>query len=770
MLNRSLVRDVETVVSGDDLVGRSGDSLDDALMDEPIILFPEADGAELRGKRYSIFQVPISDEGVRTYCFKIIGRGATFCTAQDCTINHKGAGTVMTVSAGDVFVSKKTAGSAFVEPMVAGHLIHHSVVDEWKLKQLPLENWTAKFVVATASATEGPASAATLEAQEDFFNAKATAYKTPAKRKHLEFEEQPFFIKASPYSPQANDEEKGFALQDLGEVIGFLGHMDEGLSHSSLTLHSLIDDYRVVKAKNDDHLNALWMRMETLASFLGTRPPTLGAEFETPSVWAAVGQVASMLEKVFRKIEAIKPDLLVAQAKTALETMFVDRLSLLRDEFDTTFGSFRTTLITVSRALGDRVGNLEVLTAGYPLTGPLQNNQDDLDRPGKKARISEDIKINQRLERLESLGDTSRPGEANVQMMKVGEEKAIDIVTRFETRMNDMETQLGRVMAKGDERAIGFAGLGFLKPAQANSWIESEMPHHPTGAIVDIHIVFERVHHSMSNVSTLSVMQQLVKIKVQSIADGSAITSFDQRIPKFFSKSSGHRVIKDAASFLDLVPAWGDWDDAQTGYRLQLEEELIAFEQAHSEEIEGLQEYSPKAYTVAKLALTASVAWIHGFISFIDTYYRELNKAKFGSGKAWHVTTRLAKRMLDDIASARQSVHGSFIAGDPTQVCQKVIWGVLKAHDVMADFKKHGYKHHPAIASELVKFLAVNTSFELLEKMTAKVSVLESDVSELKKVAAGAVKAASTAGNSADALKLVTAGLAKRLTTLESKK
>lgn len=88
----------------------------------------------------------------------------------------------------------------------------------------------------------------------------------------------------------------------------------------------------------------------------------------------------------------------------------------------------------------------------------------------------------------------------------------------------------------------------------------------------------------------------------------------------------------------------------------------------------------------------------------------------------------------------------------------------------MADFKKHGYKHHPAIASELVKFLAVNTSFELLERMTAKVAVLESDVSELKKVASGAVKAASTAGNSADAFKLLSAGLAKRLTTLETKK
>jgi hypothetical protein len=83
-----------------------------------------------------------------------------------------------------------------------------------------------------------------------------------------------------------------------------------------------------------------------------------------------------------------------------------------------------------------------------------------------------------------------------------------------------------------------------------------------------------------------------------------------------------------------------------------LEEELIAFEQAHSEEIDSLQEYSMKAYTVTKLALMAYVSWIHGFISFIDTYYRELNKAKFSLAKAWHVTTHLAKQMLDNIASA----------------------------------------------------------------------------------------------------------------------
>jgi hypothetical protein len=125
--------------------------------------------------------------------------------------------------------------------------------------------------------------------------------------------------------------------------------------------------------------------------------------------------------------------------------------------------------------------------------------------------------------------------------------------------------------------------------------------------------------------------------------------------------------------------------------------------------------------------------------------------------------------MLDDIALARQSVQGSFIAGDPIQVCQKVVWGVLKAHDVMANFKKHGFKHHPAIASELVKFLAVNTSFEIIERLETKVTTMEKDIAELKKAVAGAVKLAGTASNTGDSFKATTTKLDARVAKLEKK-
>jgi hypothetical protein len=154
----------------------------------------------------------------------------------------------MAVMPGDVFVAKKNNTSAFVEPSIDGQIIHDSVVQDWKAKQLGLDDWSAKFVVATSASKEQPASSAMLKVHKNFFQEKATAFKTPAKRKHLTIEEEPLYFKAAPYTPQFNDEGKTFALQDLQEVIGFLVHMDEGLANSSTTIHP----HRLLPAQNEE--------------------------------------------------------------------------------------------------------------------------------------------------------------------------------------------------------------------------------------------------------------------------------------------------------------------------------------------------------------------------------------------------------------------------------------------------------------------------------------------------------------------------------------
>jgi hypothetical protein len=63
----------------------------------------------------------------------------------------------------------------------------------------------------------------------------------------------------------------------------------------------------------------------------------------------------------------------------------------------------------------------------------------------------------------------------------------------------------------------------------------------------------------------------------------------------------------------------------------------------------------------------------------------------------------------------------------------------------------------------------VNTSFELLEKMTAKVAVLETEIAELKKSSSGVTKASATASNNADLFKKLGEKLLRQILALENK-
>ncbi len=342
-------------------------------------------------------------------------------------------------------------------------------------------------------------------------------------------------------------------------------------------------------------------------------------------------------------------------------------------------------------------------------------------------------------------------------------------LARVESRVDTMERKLHGLLAKSDERAILFAGLGFQSISDSNAWLESELSKHRSGLIVDAHMVFEHIYHAIEGIDTIATMEKLYKIKVLCIADSVAMTSFDAKTPKYFSRSQGHRVLKLDASYFDTIVSHAEWSDVGTGFKMRLQEALAEFQESHASFIDQGVEIGSKVHVLAHGALTESCAWIIGFIQFIDEYYRELSKAKFGPMKAWHVTTRLAKRILDEVGTPRYGVQGSFQVGDSTQICQQIFWAVLKSHDVMTSYKRLNFKNHPSIATELVKFLAINTSFEAIERVTSKVADLEKEAVEYKKQIAAAVKSAASAANKADEAKKQLESFLKRLTKLEDK-
>lgn len=176
---------------------------------------------------------------------------------------------------------------------------------------------------------------------------------------------------------------------------------------------------------------------------------------------------------------------------------------------------------------------------------------------------------------------------------------------------------------------------------------------------------------------------------------------------------------------------------------------------------------------MAHAALTESVVWIIGFIQFIDKYYRELSKAKFGPTKAWHVMTHLAKRMLEEAGMPRYSVQGAFQVCNSTQICQQIFWavlkGLLKGHNIMSGYKLLNFKNHPSIATELVKFLAINTNFKAIERLTIKTATLELGIKDSKKEVTPAVKATALAANKSDEMKKANESLSKQVQKLEDK-
>jgi hypothetical protein len=277
----------------------------------------------------------------------------------------------------------------------------------------------------------------------------------------------------------------------------------------------------------------------------------------------------------------------------------------------------------------------------------------------------------------------------------------------------------------------------------------------------------EHVYASIEGQEVIGQLQKQIKLGILTLADGLAMSSFQTKLPRFFSKQGAHTVIKNDSSFFSEVTTWDEWDSPMTGFRACMKEALTSFRTSHQGNIDDTLERDSLVYAISTMALTESVSWLEGFIVFLDDYYRELTKAKFGTKKAWHVTTRLGRRMFLEIDQPRNGVQNFFKAGFNEQVCQRIFWSVVRSHDVMARYKRHNYKDDPSVSSELVKFLAINTGYEMLESLSSKVLEMERGYVAMQKETSAATKAAASAANRADDAKKLCDALIKRVTKLE---
>jgi hypothetical protein len=644
-------------------------------------------------------------------CRATVGKSGTFCISRNCTINHQGP--VAQIKPGTLVVIKVTGKTAFLHPIVKSNLLDQALLGDWLSTQETLESWTTKFdQVLGSSAFVTRVNAAALEVTRDE-ERRAANFKTPRTKKRrsvdLDTVER---IGISPYARVLLNGHEEFEVmtpdQKLEKLTQMVIDLDTGVDQLGAFYVTLGQD--IENSSNAQSLTnqMLEHKINLIRRTLGTKPEHLKDEIEAPTVWggmsALLGKTES-LELLSSGIGQKEPLQVNSDCSKRVSNLEADLLATA------------ATLMKSLQAQGHRIDSIQTAGISIPTV-------------------------------------TASLGSRTVESLK--------------EEVQELRAELKKMNAENKPHVVKFGGLNLDSLSSATAWISLHVAVDDVGLVVDPHTVFEHIFANLSGGEFLKNFERVHKLEISTLAQGYSMSSFEQPIPKLFSKA-GTTVIKDDSSYLSRIVTWDDWDYPDTGLRHCLTQELVIFNRSHRSEIENTLDQESRVYAIACLALSDSVSIIEAIIKFIDDFVKHLTTAKFSVKKAFHVTSRLTKRIFTEIFEPRQGILKSFKTRNLEQTSAAIFWANLRSLDIGMGFKRTGLENLHIVSSELVKFLLVNTGYESISGLEAKVKLLETQSSELSKLAKNSEKSALSAANKADEMKKVCEALAKRLAKVETK-
>ena len=673
-------------------------------------------------KKYKLFLVKPGEESA--ICGSHVGQGTTFCTVVRCTTNHRSTSR-QKMSEGDLFVSAGAANRAFCSPCISKHLLEEEVSNSWLSDSQTLEDWRRQFRVAALAVYEKEDVVTTLDVQDTVVKTnKALEHKTPKKDKKV-----PSYVLTPSKKYVPFDGAENLPLWDPNgtDPKPYLDHLDLGLSDHGKLLFDVAQIQQDVEDKLHTSAVTYDVKLMEMQDEVGKRPAGLSDEFEAPSLWGTVGNIGTAVQAIpdnfDKKMLALshKFDSLLKDTKIDIQVEMKDAIGPIKTKFE----NFFTSLSTI----------------GNNLKSGLEDSYDRINELAEEVRI------------LKSTRSSHHTDDIRL------------IVERLE------RVEVGLTRAEKDSGDnVKFEDLGFGSFDDANAWLEMHCPDGHFGFIVDFHIAMEHISRQINGKEGLKTMTDLYKLKFMTTnAEAIAITSFESQIPRFFTEAGAHRVHSDGASFFSEIKSYNDWSSSLDGFKTEWKKQLQDFRTAHSQTITDAYYLSNAMKTLARVSLSTTVSWCLSFIDFIDNTYQRYSDGKFGAKKAWQVTTKLGRVLIQEVGKPRIGTTNKFPAGKQNLVSAYVFWATLKSLDKMNEVAELDFENHPAVGMELVKFLSINTSVEDVEQLKSQAAVLVNEIKDLKKEVGIAAKNASTNGNKVTEFGPKLTALQKRVEKLEQK-
>jgi hypothetical protein len=260
------------------------------------------------------------------------------------------------------------------------------------------------------------------------------------------------------------------------------------------------------------------------------------------------------------------------------------------------------------------------------------------------------------------------------------------------------------------------------------------------GPFSDIYVILavcEELEGTVTKGETLKERDLIEKAGLNHPGESTVIYALKHTIPNFLSRGSANprqtalRAVKTAADWdqvfnKEMAKGLKDvWDERQP--------DVEAVIRGHIED--SLSRHGHlEAASLAREMLAKSCKFTNKVFEYLTNLNRELtDRSGFPLGDAWLLSTEIVARICKSLNTTRSEVRDISIKSTPIRNTARILYAMLRVHDVMDEYMKLEIKNHPSISSEYVKFLAAHATFKEVQGLKKKFEMVEKRLPELDK-------------------------------------
>ena len=684
-------------------------------------------GGSLRsGSLYGV--VRIEQSQFDTVCRGFVGAGQRMCVRSDCQVaSHSQKKKTWSSLVGDdttaIFIrgssgttSAEALGTVFCTPVLPGQCMRGVDWNEMELSPRTLESWQASFTAlrkASSESGEGmdPTTAAqfmeTTKSVVDFTMTPRPKKRsvevetvmddddedglvTPKlKRREIPWKDVPTDISTSTPTPAVRILQGG-AWSNLVENVTTL--RDD--------LAREVADWRVSEEQQEEQVDKLDLKLSVLHELLGKRP----SHFGTRLAFQVLDSCVSPFKK---ELEAF-----LADTSTDFRFQFVDpTLSLLsrssRSPTDPG-GKWADAL----QHLQQRLASLEQAHAtnvsGSGGSGGMSSGGGSFNwsTGGLASGIGSQTGLGVRF--------GSSPSQTNGGK-DVGGEVGVD-VAKLQEDVKNLQTMLKDLKEQVDTDSIPIGSIIFTSRAFCVTWMEL---HH---AASDPHVFVDAISLLSLATSDASPDEEraanqratTAKVRDKTPYHTAYIASFNLEVPPLLGKGSDQATTTNSRA-LGAVPRFADFHppSGREGIHQRIldyvKDGVHTIEQAVGE----LFAFGTEPSSVAKELLLWSKTFWDELTHWMVRYHAQVQaESEASEQEVWILISHCIRAVFKSLREARASGRASNTPGG-------MLWGTLKAHRVMQEYRAADFSGHPKIAlilhEHLIRFTTPRSKFDTLQ-------------------------------------------------------